>query len=298
MNPLDRLIAGALPWIPRSLVWRVARRYIAGLDFDDARSTVDTLSRKGLCATLDYLGESVTTAQEAESARDVYLSVLHGIRTAELPAGISVKLTQLGLKIDPGLAERNVTTLVDRAEALRRFVRIDMEDSSTTDATLAIYRGLRARHANVGLVLQAYLRRSLDDLRLLLPLEPDVRICKGIYREPLAIAYHGADEIRASFLTLVRALLEGRGRAAVATHDPPLLSDCLSLGEALRVPRERLQFQMLLGVGQEHWPGILSRGHKLRIYVPFGRSWHAYSLRRLRENPRIAGYVFRALLRF
>ncbi len=296
MNVFDRLVAAALPLLPRALVWRVARRYIAGTGVDDALETVRAIARSGCRATLDILGEDVHDEQLASEARDAYCSLLERVEAAGLPSGISVKLSQLGARFSEELTRSNVEAVVRCAADRGRFVRIDMEDSSLTSLTLATYAGLAREHRNVGVVLQAYLRRSADDLRELMPLGPDVRICKGIYREPPSIAFTGRDEIRESFLRLLDILLEGGGRAAVATHDPPLVDAALE--RFARLPaeeRERHEFQMLLGVGDALRPGILEAGMRLRIYVPFGERWHAYSLRRLRENPAIAGYVFRDL---
>jgi proline dehydrogenase len=295
MSLLDSLVARSLPFIPQAVVWKVARRYIAGLTLDDAARVIGELKERGLRATVDYLGEGVRRAEEAQRARQAYCEVLERIHADSLPAGISVKLSQLGLRIDRELAHSNLESLVTLAAGLRRFVRIDMEDSTTTDASIAIYRSLRARHQNLGMVLQAYLRRTLDDARALAPLRPDVRICKGIYAEPPGIAFQDRREVQRSFLQVAELLLEKGGRVAVATHDPYLIEEGLRLTEGLGP--ERHEFQMLLGVGRDLWEKVTGRGRRLRIYVPFGREWYPYSLRRLRENPRIAGYVFRDLLK-
>ncbi len=297
MSLFDSLVAGALPWVPRSLVWRVARRYIAGLDIDAAVRVVRDLAAGGLHATLDVLGEGVRRPEDADAACHAYRAVLDRIASEALPSGVSIKLSQLGLALDPSLARKNVETVVEHAERAGRFVRIDMEDSSTTDATLAIYRDLRARHSKLGIVLQACLRRSEADVRALLPLAPDVRVCKGIYVEPASVAFHDPDEIRRKFLALVQLLLEGRARVAIATHDPVIVEESLRLTDRLGFGPETHEFQMLLGVGEQLRATLLSRRQKVRIYVPFGVHWYPYSLRRLRENPRIAGYVIRDLFR-
>jgi proline dehydrogenase len=295
MSVLDALIARTLPWIPRPIVWRVARRYIAGERLDDAARVIALLKARDLSATVDFLGEGVRRPEDADGARQAYAAALERLHADNLPSGISVKLTQLGLGIDPDLARANVESLAGLARKLGRFVRIDMEDSSTTDATIALYRHLRARFDNVGIVLQAYLRRTLDDAQALLPLSPDIRICKGIYAEPAELAYQDREEVRESFLKLLRTLLRGGGRVAIATHDPYLVDQGLAL--LREAEHGRHEFQMLLGVGHELRDRILSARARLRVYVPFGREWYPYSLRRLRENPRIAGYVFRDLLR-
>src|SRR2546422_4925700 len=295
MSVLDRVVAGALPLLPRSAVWRVARRYIAGTRLDDAARVIQGLRDQGLHATLDFLGESVNRKEEADQAREAYLAALERIHADSLPSGISVKLSQLGLHFSASLARSNLETLVKRAREIDRFVRIDMEDSTTTDDTLGIYRELRPRYPNVGVVLQAYLRRSLADARSLLYLGADVRICKGIYVEPPELAYKDPDEIRRSYLGLLLLLLEGGPRVAIATHDPTLVGEALRLTEG-PAAAGRHEFQMLLGVGGALRERIRSSGRRLRVYVPYGQMWYAYSLRRLRENPRIAGYVFRDLV--
>ena len=297
MRVLDSVIARTLPFIPRRLVWRVARRYIAGLELEDAARVIEDLSRRGLRSTVDVLGENVTGREETIGAREAYCAVLARLQSGGFPAGISIKLTQLGLKLDPSLARQNLEVILDRAGALGRFVRIDMEDSSTTDETIRIYREVKERHPRVGLVLQAYLRRTESDAAALLPVKPDIRICKGIYSEPAGIAFHGHEEIRQNYLRILKLLLESDARVAIATHDPDLIERALRLTERLDPRSERHEFQMLLGVGEKLWDGLIAAGHRLRIYIPFGRHWYPYSIRRLRENPRIAGYVFRSLLR-
>jgi proline dehydrogenase len=297
MRVLDSVIARTLPYIPRALVWRVARRYIAGLELEDAARVIEGLSRRAIRSTVDVLGENVTSREETLGAREAYCAVLARLQSGGFPAGISIKLSQLGLKLDPSLARQNLEVILERAGVLGRFVRIDMEDSSTTEETIRIYRDVKDRYPRVGLVLQAYLRRTESDLADLLPLDPDLRICKGIYSEPSSIAFHGYEEIRQNYLRILERCLESDARVAIATHDPHLIERSLRLTERLDSRSERHEFQMLLGVGEKMWDGITAAGHRLRIYIPFGRHWYPYSLRRLRENPRIAGYVFRSLFR-
>lgn len=296
MSFFDSLVTRVLPFLPRRLVWRVARRYIAGVTLEEALARVQSLAREGFCATLDILGEDVDDEERARQACDAYCGLLEQIAARAAPAGISVKLSQLGIRISDLLARQLLHRVVGRASQVKRFVRIDMEDSSLTSATLDVYREMRRAHENVGVVLQSYLRRSVDDLRSLAPLKPDVRICKGIYREPPEIAYHDRDSVRASYLELLGRLLADGGRAAVATHDRELVSRSLALLDGAGASTSSHEFQMLLGVGRELRPLITARGWRLRIYVPFGRNWHAYSVRRLRESPDIAGHVLRDLL--
>lgn len=297
MGVFNALIARAIPLIPRSLVWRVARRYIAGLELGDAARLIQGLKNRGFFATVDLLGENVTSREEAIRARDAYCAIINRLHEDNLPAGISVKPTQLGLRIDPAIARENLEFIASHAADRSRFVRIDMEDSSTTDSTVSLYRELRGRFTNVGMALQSYLHRSYDDARALLPLHPDIRICKGIYREPARLALQGHEEIRQSFLRILQLLLSEGARVAIATHDEFLIEEGLRICRELGVKPEQVEFQMLLGVGDKLWPRITASGYRIRIYVPFGKSWYAYSVRRLRENPKIAGYVLRGLFR-
>ena len=297
MNALDSLIARMLPLVPKAFVWRIARRYVAGLELDDAAGVIGHLGERGLRATMDILGENITTPEETFLARDAYLRAIARIGAGGLPSGVSVKPSQMGIKIDPELAFANLEAIAAASDTAGRFIRIDMEDSSTTGATLALYRRLLQGHRRIGIVLQAYLRRTVADARDLLPLSPDVRICKGIYREPPNLAYHGYGEIQKNFLEVLGVLLKGGAKVAVATHDPFLIDRGIHLCREIDGAGSRHEFQMLYGVGEKHWDRILQLGHRLRIYVPFGRHWYAYSIRRLRENPTIAGYVLQNLIR-
>jgi proline dehydrogenase len=283
---LDRAIVRLLPAVPKPIVRRIADRYIAGEKLEDALATVARLNARAKSGTIDVLGEEITNPDEARTITSAYLDVLRGIGERGLDSNVSVKPTALGLELSYELWRENIETLVRDARERRNFVRIDMEDSSTTDATLRTYRELReSGFDNVGVVLQARLRRTLDDIGALADLRPNVRICKGIYLEPESIAYTRFDEIRESFVRCLEALRETASYIGVATHDEYLID------AAKRVLRDRYEFQMLLGVREKLGDALVREGHRLRIYVPFGRQWYEYSLRRLQENPRIAGYV-------
>ncbi|HEV8687843.1 MAG TPA: proline dehydrogenase family protein [Gaiellaceae bacterium] len=286
MALLDRAIVRLLPAVPKPIVRRIADRYIAGEKLEDALATVARLNARAKSGTIDVLGEEITNPDEARTITSAYLDVLRGIEERGLDSNASVKPTALGLELSYELWRENIETLVRDARERRNFVRIDMEDSSTTDATLRTYRELReSGFDNVGVVLQARLRRTLDDIGALADLRPNVRICKGIYLEPESIAYTRFDEIRESFVRCLEALRETASYIGVATHDEYLID------AAKRVLRDRYEFQMLLGVREKLGDALVREGHRLRIYVPFGRQWYEYSLRRLQENPRIAGYV-------
>ena len=283
---LDRAVVTLLPAVPKPVVRRLSSRYIAGSELEDARRVVTRLNAKGKLATVDVLGEVITSAEEAAAITRAYLDVLDMLDADGLDANVSVKLTGLGLLLDPSLARENLKAIAARGT----FVRIDMEDSSTTDATLDLFRSLVAEgYENLGVVLQAALRRTVDDARALAG--ANVRLCKGIYLEPPDIAYEDFDEIRSSFVAVLRALLDAGCYVAVATHDDWLVDRALELLDERGLGPEEYEFQMLLGVREELGDELVREGHRLRIYVPFGRQWYEYSLRRLQENPKIAGYV-------
>jgi proline dehydrogenase len=289
---LDRAIVRVLPAVPRPVVKRLSSRYIAGPELADACHVVRRLNEGGKLATIDVLGEEITRPEQATALLEEYEEVFDAIEREGLDSNVSVKLTGLGLKLDRDLCRDNLATLVRWAAERGNFVRIDMEDSSTTPETLAIYRELREDGLdNVGVVLQAYMRRTLDDVASLADLGPSVRVCKGIYVEPPEVAYQGSETVRFNFAEAVEALFSAGASVAVATHDEWVIAEALKLVEEREVPAERYEFQMLLGVREELGDELVREGHRLRIYVPFGRQWYEYSLRRLQENPKIAGYV-------
>jgi proline dehydrogenase len=294
VTALDRTIARLLPAVPRPLVRRFSSPYIAGPSLDDAVRVVKRLNGERKLATIDVLGEEVATEAEAGAIAAAYHEVLERIEREGLDANVSVKLTGLGLELDEGLCRRNLEALVSDAAGRGNFVRIDMEDSRTTEATLRLARELRAAgHANLGVVLQAYLRRTLADAHGL----ANVRLCKGIYVEPLALAFHDPDEIRGSFLATLDTLLTEGAYVGIATHDEQLIRQALQRVAARGLPREAVEFQMLLGVRADRGDQLVRAGHRLRVYVPFGTHWYEYSIRRLQENPKLAGYVAADTLR-
>jgi proline dehydrogenase len=288
----DRAIVRLLPAVPRPVVQKLSGRYIAGPELKDARETVRRINAEGKAATIDVLGEEITTEEEAAAIVRAYQDVFADIERCGLDSGVSVKLTGLGLKLDHELCRDNLRTVVLDAASRGNFVRIDMEDSSTTDETLRLYRELREEgHENVGIVLQAMLRRTLADVAALAELRPSVRLCKGIYVEPSDVAYQDYEAVRASYVRSLEALLDAGCYVGIATHDEWLFGEGRRLVAERGLAREDYEFQMLLGVRPERGDELVVEGHKLRIYVPFGRQWYAYSLRRLQENPRIAGYI-------
>ena len=281
-----------LPAVPKPVVHLLAQRYIAGPTLEDACREVEEANRHGRLATIDVLGEEINRDEEARAIAQAYRDVFETIERRELDSNVSVKLTGLGLKLDYELCRENLEAVVREAACRDNFVRIDMEDSSTTDDTLQLYREMReAGHENLGIVLQAYLRRTIDDIRSLADLQPSVRICKGIYVEPPELAYQGHEEVRTNFLRALEGLLDAGCYVGIATHDDWLVSEGRRIVARRGLGRDEYEFQMLLGVAEPLGDQLVREGHRLRIYVPFGEHWYAYSLRRLQENPKIAGYI-------
>ena len=289
---LDRAIVRMLPAVPRPVVHKLAQRYIAGPTLEDACHVVSILNAQGKKATIDVLGEEISRHDEARAIAQAYREVFETVDDQRLDSGVSVKPTALGLKLDYDLCFENLESVVREAARRDNFVRIDMEDSSTTDDTLRLYRQLReAGLDNVGVVLQSRLQRTLDDIRDLADLQPSVRICKGIYVEPAEIAFQGYEEVRANFVKALEALLDAGCYVGIATHDEWLLSESRRIVARRGLGRDDYEFQMLLGVTAAAGDRLVREGHQLRIYVPFGAQWYEYSLRRLQENPKIAGYI-------
>ena len=292
MSLVDSAIVRFLPAVPKPLVRRISSRYIAGEDLDAALRVVRRLNDEGKRATIDVLGEEVEGPEEARAIATAYRDAIDAFERGRLDSNVSVKLTGLGLNLGYELCRENLEGVVRHAAEHGNFVRIDMEDSSTTDDTLRLYRELReAGHENVGVVLQARLKRTLQDIRGLAALRPNVRLCKGIYLEPPEIAYRDFDSVRASFVQALEELLEAGCYVGIATHDEWLVEQGQRLTSARRLGREEFEFQMLLGVRPALGDELVRGGHGLRIYTPFGRDWYAYSLRRLQENPKVAGYI-------
>ena len=292
MSLVDSAIVRLLPAVPRPVVRKISERYIAGEELDDALRLVGRLNDEGKLATIDVLGEETAEPGEARAIAAAYRETFEAIERGRLDSNVSVKPTALGLKLGYDLFRSNLLDVVKHAAERDNFVRIDMEDSSTTDDTLRAYRELRdAGHENVGIVLQARLKRTPADLAQLAELRPNVRLCKGIYLERAEIAYRDFDSIRAAFVQSLGELLELGCYVGIATHDEWLLEQGQRLVAARGLGRDEYEFQMLLGVRPGLGDELVRSGHRLRIYTPFGRHWYAYSLRRLQENPKIAGYI-------
>jgi proline dehydrogenase len=297
MGIIDRAIAESVPVIPRPIVRRISRRYIAGDTLEEAVATVKDLERQGCVATIDLLGESTASKAAAAQKLKDYKKTVDTLDAHDLDSGISVKLTGLGLTLDEELCRANLEEIVLYAGERGRFVRVDMEDSPYTSVTLDMVIDLHERHENVGAVIQAYMRRSLEDICRLIEAGVTVRLCKGIYDEPRKVAYKDFDTVRQNYIFLLDELLKGGTYVGIATHDEFLIWHALRLVHQLEVPKGRYEFQMLLGVDEELRGILVGAGHKLRVYVPFGEDWYEYSSRRLKENPKIAGYVAKDVIR-
>jgi proline dehydrogenase len=284
--------------LPKSMVRIFAGKYIAGEELQDAIDLVKTLNSKGIYATMDVLGESIKNKDEAIEAKKKCLEVLEAIKTNELKANLSIKPTQMGLAIDEEFAYQQILEIVKKAKSFNNFVRIDMEDSPYTDSTIKVYKRLHETIGHVGLVLQAYLKRTLSDIEKLNKLGTNYRLCKGIYVESETIAYKNKQAIRDKFLDALRLMLKNGNYVGIATHDDYLIENSYKMIKEMNIPKDKFEFQMLLGVKEDLRYKINSDGYKVRIYVPFGKDWYAYSIRRLKENPQIAGYVFQNIISF
>lgn len=297
MSIISTLIAKSIPIIPKSVVGYFARPYIAGESLDDGVRAVKELNAKGIMATMDVLGESVNSRAEALAMRAQCADVLHAIHNNQLDANLSIKPTQLGLSMDEAFFEENIRFLLDIARGYGNFIRLDMEDHPFTDATLRMYKKLRRDYErHVGVVLQAYLRRTDADLRDLIADGPtNIRLCKGIYVEPEAIAFKQRAEVQESYKRLNELGLGNGVYVGIATHDDVLLAHGEETVRRLGLAREQYEFQMLLGVRHNRRDQLVAQGHRLRVYVPFGDQWYAYSTRRLKENPSVAMHIVKAI---
>lgn len=296
MGLFSRTLVTTLPLVPKAVVGKVASRYVAGESLDDAVATIRGLNAEGAMATVDVLGEEVTDRGKAEAAVAEYLRVLDAIVDRGLDANVSIKPTLLGLKIGTDFCRDAIGRIAEAARERNLFVRIDMEDRTTTDATLAIYHALQPRLGNLGVVLQAYMRRTLADVAALPADGANVRLCKGIYIEPRQAAWKGYETVRLNFVAALRKMIRQGVYAAVATHDEYLVCAALDLVDQHRLGRDRYEMQMLLGVDDELRRILIAEGHRMRVYVPYGADWYPYSMRRLRENPEVARHVMRATL--
>ncbi len=298
---INQIIASLLPHMPKKLVWLFSKEYIAGENLAEAIANAKKLNAQGFLTTLDVLGEFITTLDEAEANKNEYLEVIEEAEKAGVQGNYSLKPTFFGLLLDKNVAYGHIREVVAKAASFGNFVRIDMEDSPCTDMEIAMYRKLKAEFpANVGLVVQAYLKRTLKDLEEMkdmnVPEHPvNLRVCKGIYVEPESIAYKKYNDINEYFLKDIEYMFQQKMYPAIATHDIPVIEGAYKLIEKYKVPADKYEFQMLYGVTPALRRSIHDSGHRMRVYVPFGKQWFGYCTRRLKENPKMAGVILKAL---
>lgn len=300
---INEIIASILPHLPKKLVWIISKEYIAGETLEQAIINAKKLNDENILTTIDVLGEFITTLEEARTNKEEYLQVIEEAEMAGVNGNYSLKPTFFGLLLDKDVAYRHIREVVAKAASYDNFVRIDMEDSLCTDLEFDLYRKLQKEFpANVGLVVQAYLKRTYSDLEGLKDIHTqehpvNLRVCKGIYIEPEEIVYKNYHEINSHFLADIEYMFQQGMYPAIATHDVPVVEGAYKLIEKYNVPKDKYEFQMLYGVTPALRKSILDRGHRMRVYVPFGKQWFGYSTRRLKENPKMAGVVIKALFK-
>jgi len=295
MYLFNKMVILFLPLIPKFIVRMVSKPYVAGPTLEDGVRVVKELNSKGISATMDVLGESVSKLEECEESIQEYFKVLDRIHQDKMDANISVKLTQLGLNVDKEACYQNIRRIVEKANKLKIFVRIDMEDSAVTSDTIEVFLRLNKEFKRTGIVLQAYLRRSVDDVVRLAKKKINFRICKGIYIEPRKVAFKDPAIVNANFALMLDIAFKNGSYVGIATHDEKMAWHGLELIHHYNLNRDEYEFQMLLGVDEELRDILVGQGHHLRVYVPFGKRWYAYCVRRLKENPQIAFYVMKAM---
>lgn len=297
----NKLIAGILPHMPKKLVWQFSKEYIAGETLEQAIAVAKALNEEGVLTTIDVLGEFIKNLEEAEANKKEYLQVIDAAEEAKIKGNYSLKPTSFGLLIDKDVAYKHIREIVAKAASFNNFVRIDMEDSPCTDLEIDLFRKLKAEFPkNVGLVVQSYMRRTLNDLKNLNDLNTietplNFRLCKGIYVEPANIAFKKYEEVNQHFLIDLEYMLEQKMYPAIATHDKPLVDGAYALLEKYKPANDKYEFQMLYGVTPSLRKSIMDNGHRMRVYVPFGKEWFGYSTRRLKENPKMASLIIKAI---
>jgi len=297
VKAVNELIVKIVQLMPKSLVRLFASSYIAGDTLEEAVALVKKFNADGIMATMDVLGESISSKEEALYAKSQAFEVLDAIHEHQLLANLSIKPTQFGLLLDEEFCYQQVRDVLQYARERNNFIRLDMEDSTTTDPIIRLYKRLRKEFSNTGIVMQACLRRTYDDVSHLNEEAANYRLCKGIYIEPEAIAYRTRQGVRDNYLKLLRRMLEDKKYTGIATHDDYLLAGAKKLIKELNISPDAYEFQMLLGVRADLRQKLVKEGNKLRVYVPFGKEWYAYSIRRLKENPNMAMDIFKNLFR-
>jgi proline dehydrogenase len=298
---INKLIAKMLPWFPEKIIWIFSKRYIAGEYISDALAESRKLNQRGVLVSVDLLGEYIKNFKEADYYKEQYINLIKRFTEEKIRGNFSVKPSMFGLLLDREACYRNLRDIVEVAETCNSFIRIDMEDSECTSHEIEIFRRLKSEFPNrVGLVLQAYLHRTLNDIENLLDLHNsdtplNFRLCKGIYIEEANIAYKGYQEIRDHYVEDLRFMFQNGIYVGIATHDEYLIEKAYELIGQLKVPKDKYEFQMLFGVAPQLSRSISDSGHQMRIYVPYGKQWFGYSTRRLKENPEMVRHIIKAL---
>lgn len=298
---LNKIIANVIPYMPKKLIWVFSKRYIAGETLEDGLLASKLLNEKGIEVTVDILGEFIRSIDEAQQNKKEYIEVIERFTAENITGSFSVKPSSFGLLIDPDICYNYIAEIVEFAAKKNAFVRIDMEDSQCVDREIELFRKLRSRFPNnVGLVLQAYLRRTKSDIESLNDLNSEssplnFRLCKGIYIEPEQIAFKNYQEIRENYLADLKYMFENKMYVGIATHDKYLVNRALEMIREMNIPENMFEFQMLYGVTPDLRQTVVDKGHRMRVYVPYGKEWFGYSTRRLKENPKMAQHIIKAL---
>ena len=296
MSLLNNIIIKTIPLLPKSMVKIIADKYVAGKKIKDAINKTKLLNDQNLHVTIDLLGEHVKDLNEVDSVTKTYLKLLKEINLSSLKSNISVKPTHIGLDVNLNTFQDNALKLVKSAKEKNNFIRFDMENSSTTDSTIKIFKDIHKDFKNVGTVFQAYLKRSYTDIEKLSENQINFRLCKGIYNEDAGIAYKSYDEINSNYLKIAEMAFKNGCYIGLATHDLHLTQNLYNLIEKYNVPKDNFEFQILYGVPMKGWiKRHLKNNFKVRVYLPYGPQWYEYSIRRLRENPSIARYVAKSI---
>ena len=295
----NTFITKVIPCLPLFMIRSIAGRYVAGETTQDALRIVKDLNGKGFCVTLDILGEHTKDENMAEEITNDYHNLILAIHKQNLDCNLSIKPSHIGLDINSECIDTNMSKLINTAKNYDNFIRIDMEDSSATDKTISLFHHFNNNNNNLGIVLQAYLIRTENDFESLKNIENlNIRLCKGIYREPSTVAIQDRKMINQNFMKLLRIAFENNIYVGIATHDLSLIKESLDLINKLQISSDRFEFQVLFGVPMSGWLEThLENNYRVRIYVPFGKDWYDYSIRRLKENPSIAGYIIQNYFR-
>ena len=298
MKLINNLLIQIIPFLPKSFIKLFASPYIAGITDDEMLSTVENLNTKGYDTAIDILGEHVKTEKEAREITEKYANLYDEISSRSLQANLSIKLTHIGQDLGYDIVKKNLMILTEKAKKHHNFLRLDMENSPYTSETITLYKETLEVYANIGIVLQAYMHRSMDDLNALANEHFNCRVCKGIYIESEDIAYADYEKIRENYIKLVQTGLQQGSYIGIAGHDEYLINNLYQWIQNNNIPKTQYEFQVLYGVPMEKiLQKLMQEGNKIRVYVPYGDNWYDYSIRRLKENPKMAGYIIKNLFK-